>query len=182
MLNKCNIEYKDNIKKNKDLVCWWCCHSFNNNPVYLPEFYLNNTYNVIGYFCSFNCALAYNTDLNDSNLWKRYKNLNKLYYDMFGKYNKIIPAPTKYCLKKFGGSLDIEEFRRKSLIIDKQYRFIVPPLKPIISSIEEIHINSTNKDTNKIFNIIKKNLVLKREKPLLHKNNSIQKAMNLTIN
>lgn len=182
ILHKCNIEYNNDIKKNKDLVCWWCCNSFNNDPVYLPECYMNNTYNVIGYFCSFNCALAYNVDLNDSNIWKRYKNLNKLYYDIYNKYTKIIAAPTKYCLKQFGGSINIDEFRKKSLIIDKQYRFIVPPLKPIVSSIEEKHINVNNKDTNKIFNIIKKNYILQREKPLVHKNNSIQKAMNLKIN
>ena len=55
----------NNIPKNDDLVCWWCCHKFNNTPVYLPEKKYEDNYHVYGYFCSFNCALAYNLDKND---------------------------------------------------------------------------------------------------------------------
>ena len=39
-------------------------------------------------------------------------------------------------LKSFGGTLTIEKFREKSLYIDKSYRFIIPPLKSIITKIE----------------------------------------------
>ena len=56
--NLSSININNNIKPNKNLSCWWCSHKFNNHPVYLPENKLNNSFNVYGYFCSFNCVFV----------------------------------------------------------------------------------------------------------------------------
>lgn len=175
--NYSSIMYNNNIKKNNNLKCWWCCHEFENHPVYLPESYNNDKYNVYGYFCSFNCTMAYNVDLNDSKIWDRSFLLNNLHYKVTNKYIKIKPAPSRYCLDIFGGKLNIESFREKSISNKSDFRFIKPPLNSIIPIIEEKNYNNKNIISNDIK--ISSKLVLQRSKPLKNHNNSIQKAMNL---
>ena len=174
--NYSSINLKNNINENNNLKCWWCCHGFENKPVYLPENIINNEYCVYGYFCSFNCASAFNIDKNDDKVWERATYLNKFKQEITGKFEKITPAPPKYILDIFGGDINIDEFRNKFSILDKSYRFILPPLRTIIPIIEEKSSNSINIDNN---NILGDNLVLKRSKPISKNNNTIQKAMNL---
>ena len=64
-LNKINIH---TIKINEDTKCWWCKNSFNTPNITLPEQYFDGTFYCIGNFCSYNCAKAYNLDLNDNNI------------------------------------------------------------------------------------------------------------------
>tara|TARA_B100000575_G_scaffold268513_1_gene247483 strand:- start:53 stop:913 length:861 start_codon:yes stop_codon:yes gene_type:complete len=176
--NYSSVNLYDNIKQNNNNLCWWCCHKFNNLPIYLPERKQDNNYYVYGYFCSFNCALSYNIELDDYKVWERTSLLNQLYYDLTKQINKIYPAPHKYMLKAFGGKLTIEEFRNKSLYINKSYRFIIPPLKSIIPNIEEK--NNNNNSCNIISND-NNDLVLRRSKPLVRTVNSIEKVMNLQL-
>ena len=168
----------NNIKHDKKLVCWWCCHCFDNTPIYLPENKLDNHYYMYGYYCSFNCAMAYNVDMNDYKIWDRSSYLNQLYYKLNNKYKKIRPAPSKYCLDIFGGSMNIDTFREKFIDTECDYRLIIPPLKSIIPVMEEKQINLNNKAS---FNKLSDNLVLKRKKPISTLNNSIEKAMNLQL-
>jgi len=177
--NYSSVNLHNNIKQNKNLVCWWCCHCFDNIPIYLPENKLDNHYYVYGYFCSFNCAMAYNVDLNDYKIWDRSSYLNQLYYKLNNEYKNIKPAPSKYCLDIFGGNLTIDLFRKKFLNTNYNYRLIIPPLKPMIPIIEEKQINSKNNNSN--LNKLTENLVLKRKKPIITLNNSIEKAMNLQL-
>lgn len=168
------------IKKNNNLVCWWCSHKFNENPIYLPDNKINNSYNVYGYFCSFNCAMAFNIELDDYKVWERSNYLNQLYYSINKKYSTIKPAPSKYTLDIYGGELTIDNFREKFQYSNKEFRFILPPLKSIIPVFEELNLNSNN-DNNNHFNKLSDNLVIKRKKPLNKFSNSIEKAMNLKI-
>ena len=179
--NYSSINIHNNIKQNSNLVCWWCCHCFNNTPIYLPERKLDNHYYMYGYFCSFNCAMAYNVDLNDYKIWERSSHLNQLYYKLNNKYKKIKPAPSKYSLDIFGGKLSIDIFRKKFLNTNIDYRLIIPPLKSIIPIIEEKQINNNNDNNNSNFNKLTESLVLKRKKPISTLNNSIEKAMNLQL-
>ena len=137
---------------------------------------------MYGYFCSFNCAMAYNIDLNDYKIWERSSHLNQLYYKLNNKYKKINPAPSKYSLDIFGGKLSIYTFRKKFLNTNIDYRLIIPPLKSIIPIIEEKQINNNNNNNNNSnFNKLTESLVLKRKKPISTLNNSIEKAMNLQL-
>lgn len=174
--NYSSINLYNNIEKNSNNLCWHCCHKFDTLPIYLPEKKQDNTYHVYGYFCSFNCALSYNVDLNDYKVWERNSLLVQLQFDLIKKCSTIFPAPNKYLLKSFGGNMTIEEFRNKSLCIDKSYRFIIPPLKSIIPIIEE---TSNNKE--KVQHTFNNELVLRRTKPLNKNTNSIEKIMNLKL-
>ena len=43
---------------------------FDNLEVNLPENYFNVNF-IVYIFCSYNCAMSYNIDLNDEKVWKR---------------------------------------------------------------------------------------------------------------
>lgn len=176
--NYSSINLYNDIKQDNNNLCWLCCHKCNNLPIYLPERKQDNNYYVYGYFCSFNCALSYNIEIDDYKVWERTSLLNQLYFDLTKQINKIYPAPSKYMLKAFGGKLTIEEFRNKSLYIDKSYRFIIPPLKSIIPHIEEKNNNNNNSN---ILSNDNNDLVLRRSKPLVRTVNSIEKIMKLQL-
>jgi hypothetical protein len=175
--NNSSVNLYNNIKHDSNNLCWHCCHKFDNIPIYLPETKKENKYHVYGYFCSFNCALAYNIELNDYKVWERSSLLNQLQFDITKNCKNIFPAPNKYLLKSFGGGMDINEFRNNSINIDKSYRFIIPPLTSIIPIIE---VKNNNKPKNVSINI-NKELVLRRTKPLNKNTNSIEKIMNLQL-
>jgi len=66
-----------------------------------------------GFFCSFNCILAFIHDNKSNVLYKESLSLiNVLYKYLISKdVTKIIPAPHWRLLKNYGGCLTIEEFR-----------------------------------------------------------------------
>lgn len=94
-----------------DILCWWCCYGFDTVPLSLP-LYLNknNIYRSYGNFCSFACMIAFNNEKNITH----FSNIKNLYYKLSGKYitDDIKPANERYVLKKFGGIIDIEDFRK----------------------------------------------------------------------
>ena len=53
-----NIYEKDNPPGR---LCWWCAHGFKGKPKGLPVHCkeIKNTYTLRGFFCSWQCALAY---------------------------------------------------------------------------------------------------------------------------
>ena len=164
------------IPTHTNICCWWCTYSFDNLPTYLPEKYLNENFHVSGCFCSFNCAGAYNLSLNDDKVWERYSLLKLLYY-MINKDNivsindiDINIAGPKELLEKFGGPIKIEEYRKNSKILGREYHKLMPPFLPMNFGFEEITNSKTNKNTN-ISNLINSNyknddISIKRNKPL----------------
>lgn len=166
------------IIEKTDIACWWCTYKYDTMPCFLTEKMIENTFYVFGNFCSYNCAASYNLDLNDYRVWERHSLLKKLYNLIYNTTKDIIPAPRKECLKRYGGPLTIEEYRRSLLTNIKEYRFIMPPMKAIIPFIEE--------NNNKIVLIKKKysnnstvsdSLVLKRSKPLQNAKTDILKSL-----
>lgn len=189
ILHELNIKIED-IYENKDILetvntdvcCWWCSHKFDTLPIGLPEKYYDKTFHVIGYFCSFNCAMAHNLSLNDHKIWDRnsllYHMRNKIYNSIYPNYDikkldDIISAPPKSMLKMFGGKLSIEEFRDKSCTLKKQYRLLIPPTISLTQTIEE---TTYTQEQNLLIKPVKKNLanltsglVLKRKNAPLNK-------------
>ena len=164
------INGKQEVVEHTDVACWWCSHSFSSVPCFLPEKLINNTFYVFGNFCSYNCAAAYNIDINDFRVWERYGLLKKMYQMVYNRCCEINISPRKECLKMFGGPLTIEEFRSSLLINTKEYRLVMPPMKSIIPFIEENNdvtlikkrLNANNTEYN-----------LKRSKPLPGAKNNI---------
>jgi hypothetical protein len=137
--SKLQIQFDEANKNNRwpentRIACWWCTYNFNNIPCALPVSYSNKVYNVEGIFCSPECAAAYNFNtINNNNIWEKYGLLNMLYSNIYKK--KITLAPPRNSLKKFGGCLTIEQFRKKNSN-NCDFKIVMPPLKSIIPSIE----------------------------------------------
>ena len=91
-------------------LCWWCCHSYNNRPVPSVIRYDERlkVYKLKGLFCSWECSAAFTLD-NRSPLCWLYK-LMKYWLDE--KHINIIPAPSRFVLKSFGGHMTINEYRK----------------------------------------------------------------------
>lgn len=157
----------------EDTKCFWCKHKFYTPAIGLPENYNNNKFELIGHFCSFNCAKAYNLDLCDNNIWKRNSLLDFLYLQTYDEDIEIIPAPHWKVLKDFGGKLSIEQFRDDFIINTKEFIYLHPPLvtrKPFIEEINRINDNS----------IDNKELVLKRSKPLKSNIHNIRSILGIS--
>src|SRR3989344_350015 len=141
-----NLEIDNKWIKTTKIACFWCCHQFNNTPWGIPRKYIDSKYQLFGIFCSPNCALAYllsnNQNQSNEKLWEQVCLLNMLYFDVYGKYENLMPSPDKMALKMFGGTLDIDEFRNITCENDKSYTLEFPPCNTIIPVLEEIHRKS----------------------------------------
>lgn len=167
MINYYLTNYDQNTK------CWWCKHSFDCPAIGLPENYSNGKFEMMGNFCSFNCAKRYNLDMNDNNVWKRNSLLDFLYNLTYSEDKEILPAPHWKVLKDFGGNLSIEQFRDNSIINSKEFLYLHPPLVTRKPFIEEINRKKfSNESSND-------DLVLKRTKPLKSNIHNIRKILGL---
>jgi hypothetical protein len=145
-LNNSNmIKHQNENIMNKCIKCWWCCYNFNNEPIYIPNKYENNVFEVYGNFCSFPCALSYN--YNDPDLDKSMRNevliytfYNKLYNNDNKEVDKINYAPPKELLIDFGGKLSIEEYRANNVL----YNIIYPPISITIPYLEKIKVRENS--------------------------------------
>lgn len=176
------------IPHKTDLCCWWCTCQFDTFPTYLPEKYSENNFYVSGCFCSFNCAGAYNLSLADNKVWDRYSLLKLMYYIINkNKINSIADidinvAGPKELLDKYGGPMTIEEYRKNSKILGREYHKLIPPFIPVNSGFEEItnsKINSNIPNLSSIMNSGKNSdNLIKRSKPL---NNSASKQIDYFV-
>jgi len=135
-------------------ACWNCSECFNGMPIGIPEkidmvsiddvkFYL------YGNFCNFACASRYLFDNEmDDSLWEKYGYLNLLYIKLNDDSNnikKVMLAPKRILLNKFGGPLSIEEYRM-SAKNEFNYKVYKPPMISIYYQAEELsqHQNGRN--------------------------------------
>ena len=95
-------------------------------------------------------------------------------------------APSKLCLKKYGGRLSVEEYRNICTKFNKSYKLLLPPRYPL-SMIEEINLND---DSNNIdmyllnkdqINKANEEYRLKRNKPLPDSKNTLESCMQLKV-
>jgi hypothetical protein len=99
-INETSTKWPDST----DILCWWCCHSFETQPLPCPIDHdpIRNRYKVNGVFCSWPCVAAYSI--------KEYTSIT-LVYQMSG-LDHIDVAPPKFCLRAFGGHMSIKDFRK----------------------------------------------------------------------
>lgn len=113
-LYKFREKYKEAKKwpEKTNILCWWCCHSFDTIPIpsVVKYDYITKKYHLKGIFCSWECSKAY-TLTNSKNTSYLYR----LYRDWTGDYKfDIKSAPSRIVLKCFGGYMDIDEYRSSS--------------------------------------------------------------------
>ena len=131
--NKLQIAEKTNI------VCWWCTYNFDTAPCFLPDHFKNNRYYVFGNFCGFSCMLAYNENLDDYRKSVRSVLIKQMYRNIFQNDNmQIKSAGPRELLIKFGGIIDISQYRDPNNICVKTFKMTIPPLIPLISEYEEV--------------------------------------------
>ena len=168
------IQYKENSEwpENTKISCWWCTCQFKNRPCGLPVNYMNGTYNLVGNFCSPECAAAYNfNDINNTEIWEKYALLNLMYTEVYKDNIKL--APPRNTLKKFGGCLTIDQFRNNNVNNNCEFKIIIPPIKSIIPQIEY-------SNNNKGFSSTATSTVsykLKRSKP--YNTNTLENCMKI---
>ncbi len=181
-LNNRLSKYERNIKpsiimceKNEgNQKCWWDTHVFNTPPVEMPESYFNGIFHCIGKFCSWECMMAYNIDINDENISKRTSLIYMMYKKTYNSYRIINPAATWKVLIDFGGVISIGDFRENLLTNSVDYNYIKPPMISRISYVEKIPIKKD--DNNDIKN---DDLILKRSKPLKSSKYNLESIMGL---
>tara|TARA_Y100000992_G_scaffold110264_1_gene71794 strand:+ start:4877 stop:5857 length:981 start_codon:yes stop_codon:yes gene_type:complete len=128
--------HTNNISDKKS-ACFWCTYEFDNPPIYIPKFMIQNSYHCYGCFCSPECSVAYlfNENIDSSVKFERYHLSNLIYSKIYNYEKNIKPAPNPYyILDKFYGNLSITEYRqlltydRLLFIIDKPLTRILPEL------------------------------------------------------
>ena len=132
------INLHTNNISNKKSACFWCSYHFDNPPIYIPKYKINDTYHCYGCFCSPECATAYlfKESINTSLMFKRYQLLNFIYGKIYNHTKSFKPAPDPYyTLDKYYGNLTIEEYRK--LTDNSQLLFIVD--KPLTRVLPELH-------------------------------------------
>jgi hypothetical protein len=128
------------------VCCWWCCSSFSTVPIPLPIDYdeRRNVFSVMGTFCSFGCAKAYNMSRLSVNKDRCCTLLSFMRCKIASKNGRHIltttssitygikVAPNRYSLKMFGGSMTVEQFRAGLEVLLKpedanDVKFVVRP-------------------------------------------------------
>ena len=109
------------IPTKTNILCWWCCHSFDTIPRFIPTRYdqIRNRFKVTGNFCSWSCARSY--FINEHRFSGKSTNilLSSLIRVIHGRSYNINSAPPRSALKAFGGKMTIDEFRN----LDKNVYF-----------------------------------------------------------
>ena len=180
------------------VCCWWCCHEIDGEPLSLPYKYSErlNQFHTTGYFCSWSCMKSFNLDHYPFHkIPVTSQNITLLRKRSGGKIESVTPAPSRYALKKFGGPLSIEEFRKNST---PSIKYNLPSdmiiHKEISESKQIIVHNSTNNECSdsttsgaqKLSSIINSNakqnqsLKLKRETPLKRDKNNLETTLGLS--
>ncbi len=178
-LNNRLSKYERNLKPSVMVCdgkskCWWDTHFFNTPPVEMPESYFNGIFNCTGKFCSWECMMAHNIDINDENISKRTSLIYMMYKKTYNSYRIIKPASSWKILVDFGGMISIDDFRQNLSLNNMDYNYIKPPMISRISYIEKIPIK---KDDD--IDIKNDDLILKRSKPLKSSKYNLESIMGL---
>ncbi len=188
------VQYKDSaevktVPQTSDVACFWCCHTFTNRPVVLPIRDTGEYLQVMGNFCSPECACAYLFDMRqDSHTrWEQLALLYRVYGEACN--GKIHPAPARNVLKHFGGNLSITEYR--NLIRSHKVRIDVhlPPMVSILATMDTKPIDFYDASLTKgVTETIKERLQkaeevlrLRRTKPLKAWESTLDACINLKI-
>lgn len=144
------------LNKEEDVLCWWCCHNYDNQTYGIPLKKEEGKYITKGYFCSLNCAKSYNNNESITLKDKQSRNLLiEILNDEITEEEEVICAPPRESLKVFGGYLTIEEFRKNK----NSVKLIYPPLVTILPIIEELITEEKNDNVKINKNMLKNNLL-----------------------
>lgn len=182
MSNTLNLQWGSENK----IHCFWDCHPFDNEPCGIPYDFFEGL-SLQPCFCSYECALAYLLQTQTYCTWEKVALLKSLYRKQILKTNPDIleieelkPAPNRDILTIFGGTVDIETFRKKNhkmtyIILQKP----LAPFKRTLEIIQKIEDNPSEQQSYSATSSPRDNLVLRRKKPIFNPKNSLEMTMGL---
>lgn len=144
----------NNGKQHHDIKCFWCCHNIVDVEYGMPVRYdvIHESFTVFGSFCSLECTSAYNCSINmgSNRVWE-INSWIQLLGQKYGFTQPIRPAPPRYILKMFNGTVDIAEFRSMHKGLSQTCVMNIPPFIHITSQMELINTSFLDslKDKNK---------------------------------
>ena len=96
-----------------DVACWHCCHTFDTKPIPLPTKYdeYRDIFFITGNFCSWECVKAFAIGEKKTSTEMDVMNITLMRKRSENVLTHIVPAPSRFRLKMFGGDLSIEQFR-----------------------------------------------------------------------
>lgn len=188
-------EFEQGIPETTDVHCWYCTCPFLGQPIPCVKRYdtKRDQFTVYGVFCSWSCSKSFAIDGTKD--WSLQCSLiSFLRKRVTGKMQSIRPAPNKYLLEKFGGSMSIEEFRNYSNAnknVKVEWDKLVISI-PRVSLEERAKIlkndqpssNTSLKLDTAITNSVAKNesLKVKRSKPMKTNVVNLFTTMNIQVN
>jgi len=132
--------------KSSPYACWNCTEKFSEPPVGIPTLTSStpykDEYHMEGNFCSFNCAARYlfdnNKGVESQTIWTVFEIMNFIYNEINDSddFIQIKLAPEPLCLKKFGGNLTLEEYR-KNYLTNTNYKVFKGQMIPSLYHIQE---------------------------------------------
>jgi hypothetical protein len=153
-------------------VCDWDTELFDWEPTMLPHVMVGDSVRMSDYFCSAECAAAYNLYmLNDKDLWKRKALIDRMESVRRGKITVVKPASTPRLMKKFGGTHTVVEYRKLNGTGKRSYRPLPSTVIPVVTVLESDELGMTRNDDA---------LVLRRETPL-NNPSSLERSMRLRV-
>ena len=173
--------HHQNNDSNKPL-CFWCCHPIEHNQFGMPIRYdrARNNFTLFGTFCSLECASAHNFNIHmgsdrawDVQGWIQIMARN------YGIMDPIRPAPSRYSLDIFDGSLSINEFRNIHKTFAKSILVNIPPLVSTKPQIETLNTSFFSLDASKDATDGTKK-TLKRKAPANEVKKTLESKMNLS--
>ena len=150
---ECNInKTKRDENTHHDIKCYWCCHQIIDNEYGMPIRYdaCHASFTTFGSFCSLQCAAAYNysTNMGCNRVWEIHSWI-QLLGKKYGYSDPIRPAPSRYLLKMFNGTMEIDEFRAAHLSMVQTHITNIPPFIHINSQMDIINTSFLSKEKDK---------------------------------
>lgn len=174
-----------------EVQCFWCTHSFEGSPCFLPVKEESKVFHVYGNYCTPQCALAYllYEHLDSHVRWERMSLLHRMYKSV----GRLYPAPPRESLKAYGGVYSIEEFRK--IIGENRIRvdIQVPPMVSILgtldtkpidfydSSLQNTFTQGFSMDRFKAWSEQGGALRLKRSKPLKDHESTLDACIQISV-
>lgn len=121
------------------LCCWHDCHPFEGVPIPIPKSKHHNTYKVFGVVCSGQCGVAYILGKNTYDQQLQLMLFKSMLIDVFDMSPddaySLDAAPPTIFLRMFGGHMDIDAFRQRSLVA--RTSLLTPPFISYTMVLEE---------------------------------------------
>ena len=114
-----------------DVACWNCTFEFDAIPIAVPKSLRHRKHfdKCYGVFCSFNCAKRYVITQNNFDMWSQLQLLSLLHKRVLGCTVKVIPAPPRQALLRFGGYLSIDEYRKNNIVLPPEPDMFDPSVR-----------------------------------------------------